>query len=35
MSRTILQVFEDYQKSKMSFVQTIAEIDVGPKNIDT
>ena len=35
MSRTILQVFEDNQKSRMSFVQTIAELAVRPQNIDT
>lgn len=35
MSRSILQVFEDYQKSRMTFVQTIAELAVRPQNIDT
>ena len=35
MSRTILQVFEDYQKSRMTFVQTISELAVRPQNIDT
>ena len=35
MSRTILQVFEDYQKSRMTFVQTISELAVRPQNIET
>jgi HEAT repeat protein len=34
MSRAILQVFEDYQKSRLAFVNTVAELAIRPQNID-
>ncbi|KAM4606253.1 sperm-associated antigen 6 [Polymixia lowei] len=33
--RQILQVFEQYQKSRMQFVQTVAELATRPQNIET
>mmetsp|Transcript_21758 Transcript_21758/g.35984 ORF Transcript_21758/g.35984 Transcript_21758/m.35984 type:complete len:507 (-) Transcript_21758:326-1846(-) len=35
MSRSVLQVFENYQKARVSFVQTVAELATRPQNIDT
>ncbi len=35
MSRTVLQAFEDYQKARVSFVQTVADLATRPQNIDT
>lgn len=35
MSRSILQPFDEYQKSRVSFVQTIAELAQRPQNIET
>ncbi|KAF4730791.1 Sperm-associated antigen 6, partial [Perkinsus olseni] len=35
MSRAILQVFEEYQQSRVTFVQTVAELANRPQNIDT
>ncbi|KAK5877450.1 hypothetical protein CesoFtcFv8_024953 [Champsocephalus esox] len=32
--RQIIQVFEQYQKSRMQFVQTVADLAVRPQNID-
>ncbi|XP_070565243.1 sperm-associated antigen 6 [Ptychodera flava] len=34
-SRQVLQVFEQYQKSRTQFVQTIAELSSRPQNIET
>lgn len=34
MSRAVLQPFEEYQKSRISFVQTIAELATRPQNIE-
>ena len=34
MSRSILQPFEDYQKARMTFVQSIAELASRPNNIE-
>ncbi|XP_056155716.1 sperm-associated antigen 6 [Lampris incognitus] len=33
--RQILQVFEQYQKSRLQFVQTVAELATRPQNIET
>uniref|UniRef100_H2YJP6 Sperm-associated antigen 6 n=1 Tax=Ciona savignyi TaxID=51511 RepID=H2YJP6_CIOSA len=33
--RQVLQVFEQYQKSRTQFVQTIAELSTRPQNIET
>ena len=33
-SRAVLQVFEDYQASRTTFVQTVAELAVRPQNIE-
>jgi hypothetical protein len=33
-SRTVLQVFETYQKARVTFVQTIAELANRPQNIE-
>eukprot|EP00899_Mesostigma_viride_P026677 jgi/Mesvir1/7194/Mv19022-RA.1 len=33
-SRAVLQVFEQYQKSRVSFVQTVAELATRPQNIE-
>ncbi|KAF4079761.1 hypothetical protein AMELA_G00181920 [Ameiurus melas] len=33
--RHVLQVFEQYQKERMKFVQTVAELSVRPQNIET
>eukprot|EP00274_Cyanoptyche_gloeocystis_P004767 CAMPEP_0196659910 /NCGR_PEP_ID=MMETSP1086-20130531/37085_1 /TAXON_ID=77921 /ORGANISM="Cyanoptyche gloeocystis , Strain SAG4.97" /LENGTH=511 /DNA_ID=CAMNT_0041994059 /DNA_START=32 /DNA_END=1567 /DNA_ORIENTATION=+ len=35
MQRPVLQVFENYQKARVSFVQTVAELATRPQNIDT
>lgn len=35
MSRSILQPFDEYQKSRVKFVQTIAELAQRPQNIET
>ncbi|XP_028333100.1 sperm-associated antigen 6 [Gouania willdenowi] len=32
--RQIIQVFEQYQKSRMQFVQTVADLSNRPQNID-
>ncbi len=34
MARTVLQAFEDYQKARVSFVQTVADLATRPQNID-
>lgn len=34
MSRAVLQPFEEYQKSRINFVQTIAELATRPQNIE-
>ena len=34
MSRAVLQVFEEYQKARVTFVQTIADLATRPQNID-
>ena len=34
MSRAIFKVFEDYQKSIIAFVNTVAELAIRPQNID-
>jgi Armadillo/beta-catenin-like repeat len=34
MSRAVLQPFEEYQKSRIAFVQTIAELATRPQNIE-
>ena len=34
MSRAILQVFEDFQRSRLTFVNTVAELAIRPQNID-
>ena len=34
MSRAVLQPFETYQKERVEFVQTIAELAQRPQNID-
>lgn len=34
MSRAVLQVFEDYQKARTNFVQTVAELASRPQNIE-
>jgi hypothetical protein len=34
MSRAVLQPFIDYQKARVTFVQTIAELSTRPQNID-
>ncbi len=33
--RQVLQVFEQYQKSRTAFVQTVAELATRPQNIET
>lgn len=33
-ARSILQVFERYQKERVSFVQNIAELAIRPQNVD-
>ena len=33
-SRTVLQVFEQYQKHRVAFVQTVAELATRPQNVD-
>lgn len=35
MSSSLLQIFEQYQKSRVQFVQAIAEAATRPQNIDT
>ena len=35
MSRSILLPFDEYQKSRITFVQTIAELSQRPQNIET
>ena len=35
MSASLLQVFEQYQKARVQFVQAIAEAATRPQNIDT
>jgi HEAT repeat protein len=34
MSRTFLQIFEEYQKARVTFVQTIADLATRPQNIE-
>lgn len=34
MSRHVLQVFEQYQQARSSFVQTVAELAHRPQNIE-
>mmetsp|Transcript_110566 Transcript_110566/g.174195 ORF Transcript_110566/g.174195 Transcript_110566/m.174195 type:complete len:509 (+) Transcript_110566:79-1605(+) len=34
MSRAVLQIFEEYQKARMTFVQTVADLATRPENID-
>lgn len=34
MSRAVLQPFEEYQKARVTFVQTVAELATRPQNID-
>jgi len=34
MSRAVLEVFEDYQKSRVTFVQTVADLASRPQNIE-
>lgn len=34
MSGAVLQVFEEYQKSRVTFVQTVADLATRPQNID-
>jgi HEAT repeat protein len=34
MSRAVIQPFEDYQKARISFVQTVAELATRPQNIE-
>ena len=34
MSRAVLQPFEEYQKARITFVQTIAELATRPQNIE-
>jgi len=34
MSRAVLQVFEEYQKARVTFVQTVADMATRPQNID-
>ena len=34
-SRSVLQVFEQYQKSRVTFVQTVAELATRPQNIES
>lgn len=33
-SRQVLQVFENYQKARTAFVQTVAELSSRPNNVD-
>eukprot|EP00439_Symbiodinium_sp_Y106_P035565 s4057_g4.t1 len=35
MSRAVLQVFEEYQKARVTFVQTVADLATRPQNIDS
>lgn len=35
MSRSVVQVFEDYQKARAHFVQTLADLAQRPQNIET
>nr|CEL64798.1 TPA: armadillo/beta-catenin-like repeat protein,putative [Neospora caninum Liverpool] len=35
MSRGIVQVFEEYQKARVQFVQTVADLSSRPQNIET
>lgn len=35
MSRAVLQVFEEYQKARVTFVQTIADLATKPQHIDS
>ena len=34
MSRAVLQPFEEYQKARITFVQTVAELATRPQNIE-
>lgn len=34
MSRSVISPFEDYQKARVKFVQTIAELATRPQNIE-
>jgi hypothetical protein len=34
MSRAVLQPFEQYQKARVTFVQTVAELATRPQNIE-
>ena len=34
MSKAVLQPFEQYQKARVTFVQTIAELATRPQNIE-
>lgn len=33
-SRSILQVFENYQKSRLAFAQTISDLATRPQNVE-
>ena len=33
MSKAVLQPFEQYQKARVTFVQTVAELAIRPQNI--
>jgi hypothetical protein len=35
MSATLLQIFEEYQKARVRFVQAVAEAATRPQNVDT
>jgi hypothetical protein len=35
MSATLLNIFEQYQKARVQFVQAVAEAATRPQNIDT
>jgi HEAT repeat protein len=34
MSRAVLQVFEQYQKARVTFVQTVADLSTRPQNVE-
>ena len=34
MAKAVLHVFEDYQKARISFVQTIAELSTRQQNVE-
>src|SRR3989338_693491 len=35
MSRQIIQVFEEYQKARVKFVQTVAELATRPQHVES